>query len=152
MRPHDDEMIVWWCDYIRHHYFRSKLSIFPFLTKAWPTYGRTDGPTNGRTDQRTDPHRGARTHLKRQPLHAVNHFQFGFTIMKIVEIVFLGSWKVSMHCLWGSWPLQPTKVAFFCSMKTKTSLHTTGERINNNTPAKTTLKDLDRCGHSLLSD
>ena len=56
MRPHDDEMIVWWCDYIRHHYLRSKSSIFPFLTKASRTDGPTDGPTDRPTDGRTDPH------------------------------------------------------------------------------------------------
>ena len=55
MRPHDDEMIVWWWDYMRHHYLRSKSSIFPFLTKAWPTDRRTDGRS----------YRDARTHLNK---------------------------------------------------------------------------------------
>ena len=66
MRPHDDEMIVWWCDYMKHHYLRSKSSIFPFFTKASPTDRRTDGPTDGRTDRRMDrpSYRDARTHLK----------------------------------------------------------------------------------------
>ena len=48
MRPHYNEMIVWWWDYMRHHYLRSKSSIFPFLMKA----SLTDGPT----DRRTGPH------------------------------------------------------------------------------------------------
>ena len=56
MRPHDDEMIVWWRDYMRHLYLQSKSSIFPFSTKAWPTDGRTDR----RTDGRTDPHKEMR--------------------------------------------------------------------------------------------
>ena len=58
MRPHDDKMIVWWWNYIRHHYLRSKSSIFQFLTKAWPA----DRPTEGRTDG--PGYRDARTHLK----------------------------------------------------------------------------------------
>ena len=62
MRPHDDEMIVWWWDYMRHHYLRSKSSIFPFLTKASPTDGRTDGRTDRPTDRPS--YRDARTHLK----------------------------------------------------------------------------------------
>ena len=53
MGPHDDGMIVWWCDYMRHDYLRSKPSIFPFLTKAWPTDGPTDRPTDVRTDGQT---------------------------------------------------------------------------------------------------
>ena len=48
MRPHDDEMIVWWCYYTRY-YLRSKSSIFPFLTKAWTA----DGRMGRRTDQQT---------------------------------------------------------------------------------------------------
>ena len=60
MRPHDDEMIVWWWDCMRHHYLRSKSSIIPFLTKAWPTDGRTDG----RTDRPF--YRDARRHPKRE--------------------------------------------------------------------------------------
>ena len=39
---------------MRHHYLRSKSSIFPFLTKASRTDGRTDRPS----------YRDARTHLK----------------------------------------------------------------------------------------
>ena len=55
MRPHDDEMIVWWCEYMRHDQLRSKSLIFPFLTKAWWTDGRTDRRTDrpGYTDVRT---------------------------------------------------------------------------------------------------
>ena len=60
MRPHDHEMILGWYDYMRHHYLRSKSSIFPFSTKAWPA----DRPTDRRTDKLG--YRDARTHLKRQ--------------------------------------------------------------------------------------
>ena len=41
-----------------HHYLLSKSSIFPFLTKASPTDGRTDGQTDG------TGYRDGRTHLK----------------------------------------------------------------------------------------
>ena len=51
---------------MRHHYLRSKSSIFPFLTKASPTDGPTDGRTNRPTDRRTDrpSYRDAMAHLK----------------------------------------------------------------------------------------
>ena len=50
---------------MRHHYLRSKSSIFPFLDES-VTRGRTDRPTDRRTDGRTDrpSYRDARTHLK----------------------------------------------------------------------------------------
>ena len=56
MRPHDDEMIVWWCDYMFYNYMLKNDDFSLFFTKASPTDRRTDKPG----------YRDARTHLKRK--------------------------------------------------------------------------------------
>ena len=61
MRPHDDEMIVWWCDNMRLMIYLLENNDFPcFLRKR---HQPTDRPTDGQTD--TPGYRDARTHLKR---------------------------------------------------------------------------------------
>ena len=84
MRPHDDGMIVRWCNFMRFilylllQLFAWKCWFSLFLTKAWRTNRRTDRRTDGRTDgwtdrrtdvwtdRRTDrpSYRDARTHQK----------------------------------------------------------------------------------------
>ena len=46
MRPHDDEMIVWWCDY---NYLLKNIDFPCFLPTDRPTDGPTDGPTDWQT-------------------------------------------------------------------------------------------------------
>ena len=60
MRPHDDEMMVWWCDYMRL-LFAIKIIDFPIFDES-VTHGPTDGRTDGPTDR--PDYRDARTHLK----------------------------------------------------------------------------------------